>query len=419
MRKIIVAICGMLAVGRALASPPNRYREPLKSDVAEKWLNGYKGTYSMPLTSTYSDLAKQLDDKSKSMHEHNGTYDDEGAVILFVARDITEHGALVCATQIQAANQNGRQYTWFDYYWPDDWACKWICETGYSGVGCSDTSLKCPLPIRGLPFSSGKSVMSSSVPQITSIKETKDKYIHTTEMEVLDYKNEEAGKSDVDVRQSYHIVLGIVEQIDYGVYLAPIKIMGQRGKTGFGISSWINSVYAANGQRTLLCKDGYIPNNTKNGCVKNPACDGTESYPSCNGFSTGFDESKHEEYTDTVNKCKAYRCIEDNYGFKSNDNHECILCDIDIKKGINRNGVCEKCATSQCFNASSGQCGGCTIIPKRQIERGKKYDSDVNRECWTKPSTAKFWGCVMCPDENKCYIKNNDGTYACGDCPTQ
>lgn len=401
MRKIFVVLCGLFLASAAFGAP-DRYLEPLKSQFADHWLKGYTGGYSASLTGTYSDLSTQLEDKNKGINSHNGTHDDEGAVVLYLARNIYEHGIYLCSVQAQAANRNGWQYVWFDYYWKDDWTCKWLCEPGYSGSGCADTSLKCPST--GGTFVNTPKRAITGLPSIKDIENTKDTYKHTKEMEVLSFKNEEAGSSDEGVRQTGHIVLGVVGHVDYGVYVAPIKLVGERGKTGFGISSWIESV-ATNDQKTLLCKTGYVPNGNNTACVKNPSCDGTESYSWCTGFDTQFDQEKHKEEPDKIRKCKEYRCIEDNYGFTNDSNRDCVVCDTNIKGGINKKGVCEKCAVGKCFSAYFGECRDCTVISKFQMTRGKHHDSS-DKECWRETDIDRFWGCVLCESDQPCWSKN-------------
>lgn len=414
MRKIIIAMCGMCVICGAFAGEPDKYREPIPSGFADKWLDGYSGAYSksLPTTGIYPNIETQLKDKDNGHNSHNGTFADEGAIMLWAARNIYEHGAYICAVQIQSANKNGYKYAWFDYYWKSDsssWKCKTMCESGWSGIECRDSTKQC---------AAGEWSAFGTVPGLIAKESGSDtgyKYRHTTEMEVLSFKNEKGGTSDAGVvRQTHHIVLGVVAHAENGVFVSPIKIIGERGKTGGGISSWIESA-ASNNRLTLLCADGYIANNSNTGCVKNPSCTGVDEW--CDGYKTGFKSDIHREIIN--GNCKEYRCVEDNYGFASDAKRdECIACDTAIRTGVNSAGLCEKCSTGQCFNASQKQCGGCTEIPKLKIERGPNYDSE-NRECWRKTNPDKFWGCVMCPDEDQCYNKNSSGKYECGTCPTE
>ena len=157
-----------------------------------------------------------------------------------------------------------------------------------------------------------------------------------------------------------------------------------------------------------------MASNAGDKCVKNPSCTGLEALEWCDGFKTEFRPEEHKEVSDSGATCKKYRCINDNYGFESETKHNCVACDANVKSGVNSQYVCEKCAVGKCFNAFARECGNCNTIPKLKIERGPKYDTE-NRECWRQTNAEKFWGCVMCPDEGKCYNKHSTG-YRCEDC---
>lgn len=414
MKKIIIAMCGLLIAGEAVAKKgtPDKLQSPT-AQYATYWLKS-DAAYDTQLNGFYTKFAEQIGENNR-----NGTFNDEGMVIIWAARKIYKNGAMICPVQIQAANENGYKSVWLDYYWKTNnnaWGCVDLCRPGWSGNNCETNEQSC--------YSSNNSEnILGNLPDTKSLwystntqEGNKWNNRHTTAMQVLYIDNEIDEKNESgEPRETRHIVLGVVQKMDHGVMVAPIRIKGERHRRNIsGLASWIKEV-KSDGQTILLCQDGYAANSTGDDCIQYTTCTGTEGLKQCEGF-TKFDPEKHTSFK--VGDCRKYKCTDPTQGFVSDSNHDCIACDTTIKSGINKNGECEKCATGKCFNTSTGECGGCIEIPKLKIERGPNYDSQ-NRECWRKTNADKFWGCVMCPDENQCYNKNSSGKYECGTCPTE
>jgi len=398
MKKFIVAVCCMLTTTIAMGADPERYREPKISDFADQYLHSGSNTYTDSITSLYPKLSSQIGKHTivdgKLMQ--NGTYGDEGAIIIWAARDIYEHGVRICPVQIQAAHTALRQYTWLDYHWQDNWKCRTFCHKGYSGDKCQDTAINCPVDDYGV---------KTGVYTLPELIDTKvinnpgDRFQHTKEMRVLSYSNEKKrdGGDDNGTRQANHVVLGVTENLDYGVRVSPIKIIGERDKvvslTSI-MSSWIVSAYS-NGDSVLLCRDGYVKNATGDDCVLSQECkeqqqnNSTEWCPDNQGGSykdIPYDAEQHKMLllwvTNQGNFCKYYRCAADNYGFKSDKDHTCVPCETGKKSGIFV-GVCTECKVGQIFNDENG----C-------VDATKSYDQEQMKECWLKTNAAEFADCV-------------------------
>lgn len=409
MKKIIIAMCGMCVICGAFASS----RAPhvlTDNSILTAW--NFGDPYSENVYNTFTNAAKWSNGKSNptdsDLASQEGTYGGgEGAIIGIVARKIVKNGGWFCATQIQAANENWNLHSWIDYY-KNAFGCAWVCKPGFKGENCEEvvTSTDCDAS----DFTTGK-FAKSLLSQVKTSGKSEGRF--TEDMDVFSH---EGGYGSGDNRSSWDVVLGVIGWQTHGLEVAPVKIEGRRwGTQVFGNRSRIKSMYATK-TKTLLCASGYI---AKSGtCVESDACKTLGEIDKwCNpnykqaDFTDGM-YNKEEE-----NGCYIFRCAADGYGFKSDTDKTCEKCGTDVRSGALRTtGVCTTCPVGQCFK--NGECGGCTEIPKLKIERGPKYDTE-NRECWRETNMEKFWGCVMCPDENQCYNKNSSGKYECGTCPTE
>ncbi len=414
MKKFFVALCGMFAFGTVFAAPPSNYYEPDNS--AKSYMSDWKvsGNYNQSIDdSFYSNLnGRKLsswvctNDSSgcKITHDSDGiagTTNDEGAVVLDIAREIYKNGAKFCTTQIQAANRNGRQYVWLDYHSNNNYdaSCKTYCKQGYDPeTNCDErlTEDSCD-SIKTYPF------LSHDV-----IRQGGSSGRFTTEMQVFSFANETgAGASNEPAGNKFtkHVVLGIIgkdSEDGVGIKVAPIEITGRRG--GSPMQSWIYSV-KHNNNITVLCPQGYALNSGV--CVKTSTCEAAERLDNlCPSFSTGYKEDEHE--LKLVDGCWEYRCKQDGYGFKSSTDKTCTQCVVSKGTGVKSNGECETCDVGQCFNRQEKQCDNCRHNPsKLELLRGPNYQTQ-NKQCWRKTNLHEFWGCVLCTDD-KPYWYNDSG----------
>lgn len=350
MKKFIIAICGILIVGNAFAAP-DRYREPQQitdEAILNSWnlnSNVYGGVLS---NSLYPDLGKQIGEDNR-----NGTRTDEGAIVLWVARDIYEHGANFCQTQIQAANKNGHKYVWLDYHWKNDWPCRRLCEYGWSGSECNVHKLECnPTYSNSTLFRPLKSTDLLTSGEMTNR--------NTELMNVFKFVNEQDEVTDV-TRQTNHILLGVTFAVENGAEVAPIKVIGERHRRNIsGLASWIVSANYMNGYNNrLLCQYGYKPNEQGTKCIIAPECSNSPD----NNNSTNDDD------TASCGTGKDYE-----------------------RYGANTAGICLDCwekGKNKIYSKIKKQCVNAHAYTKEQMFKNS------NVQCWMKTNLSDFAACVL------------------------
>lgn len=343
---IMTITCGHTAFGAGLNFENPKKVISLLSDI----YGAATGTFDTNINTTYTKLSSQLG-------TYKGTFgdDDEGAVVLVIARKIYEHGAQFCATQIQAGNDNGIRDIWLRYLKMEDERCHTLCEVGYSGDNCTKDGSNIVSTGATYSLSFGNmDVMDSG---------GKDNEI-TDKVDVFAYENQNGNNNHI----ATHVVLGATKILPHGVIAAPIEIKGERTDRAV---MWISTVKSkiisakTNNNTTILCRYGYQPNATRTDCVK-------QSW--CNGFSDDtFNPNEHVEKTRTVGSgnCRYFVCKQDRYGFANSDTKLCTPCNTAVNPN---NGVC------------SVNYGG--NIPPTQISMSKM------RECWDQIDASDFKDCV-------------------------
>ncbi|MBO7560138.1 MAG: hypothetical protein J6T27_03195 [Alphaproteobacteria bacterium] len=411
MKKIIVAICGITIVHGVFAdhyaTPKlnNRYNSDWKVD---------EGAYDTGLEKTYSHLNTQYGQEDEngnnaSVKDGDGTYDDEKAIVIDMARSIYRNGANFCTTQIQAGNINGREYVWLDYYKPqaerdNKLVCKTICKPGYDpDKNCDEKIVGCNLDkTDNIKFFYDYDVVGSD----------KESGRIDGETEVFSFLNETgmgASNQPAGNRLTRHVVLAIVKKLKHGVIVAPVQIEGKRDKKAFyggGIQSWVRSAKYSASNVTLLCNAGYVANTTNTDCVQDANC--STDYPMCNGFNENeYDENKHVLKTknnssigklnikikSSNNTCTYFEC-KSGYAPEvgSSNKLDCVECPTGTKQGINKSGYCEKCGVGELFGKNSKQCKKGDPIDKEQLKRGIQRSFD----CWQELGSDAYSACVKC-----------------------
>ena len=386
MKKFIIAICGVMLACGAMGEP-SRYGKPKKyssTSGGDVWKSGgYSTSYTTPLDSVlYHDLADQMSKISPDIH---GTWNDEGAIVLIVARDIYDNGGNFCMTQIQAANENGTRYTWLDYYqYPGKYDCEVLCREDFWGAGCKKT---------GKPGCSSVGEINFGVYE----KKTsgKDEHKITDKIQTFLAYNSE-GESDTTAT---HRLLVVTKKMNHGVIVSPVEIIGERYQSGTwdGKYSYIKSVHS-NGQKFLLCAENYEPNDKGDDCELSSWCGGNIKV--CSDENRTFDESKHEWDTKLEDGkiCKFIVC-KSGYGLKE-DGQTCISCETTRTQGVKSNGECKQCDDNQIFK--DGDCRDYkTTLKAQDLVKGiqRKFD------CWMEMGGDAYRTCVNCP-ENRIYDKS-------------
>jgi len=427
LKKIIAFFCCLVSCA-SFADAPSTYYEPsVSKEYASKWLSG-SNTYSTPLNTEmasggYPHLNSQLGKYD------NGSYNLQGAISLYAAREIYEHGAKICQVQIQAANaKNNDTYTWIDYYWRDnnDWEsqCVKLCEPGYSGDKCetSDVQVSCD---NDYIFKSTYSMIQYGD------DDDEGENRHTEDMSVLKFTNQKDGTPST--KQAEHIILGVTTKLTHGAIVTPIKVTATRIKkpsgggqtttysnnslgggstysnnslgggtqTTYTNISTISSAYS-NGDPTLLCQEVASGNK----CVKTEECEKINMDKMCDGYNKDkYDESMHilksrseqkcSDSANTIQICKTtgtctYFECRDGLGIDPDDSTKCISCGSDIRSGITSGGVCKTCEKGEYYNTSVKDCSPAAMeINKSRMERYSGVD------CWMKTDKSDYKNCVI------------------------
>jgi hypothetical protein len=364
LKKIMVAICGIMIVGGAIASREIiRPKSITTSEIRAHWGANTANGFGVSVVDKF---APKWQFNTKA-----GTYgtNNEGSIVGIVARDIWEHGGYFCATQIQAAWSyvdilNNRY--WIDYYdSPEKYMCKKICESGYSGEKCETKSYNCTDTenyLTGLNDVQDDSLRLLSGKQNGNI---------TSKMDVLGLSN------GMGAKDSYHIVLGVIKRREHSVVVAPIRIDASDNK--------IISAYS--GDKTfVLCAPGYTQSGED--CIPAPECDPSqiESQNWCESWNESkYNETQHKLVS--IDGCKQYRCKNENYGFETWPNKKCVPCGSGKsleKKGISVNGACLDCDNENEFYSKKEQ----------RCVRMQKITKEKMRACFMKTDPDEFKTCV-------------------------
>lgn len=389
-KKFFVILCGACVATGAWASPEH-YLEPKQTsiDIVNAW-HAAGGQYYIDPLSTYSlydNLSAQMTKVSSTNH---GTHDDEGAVVLIIAHNIYANGGEFCMTQVQAANQNGRRYTWIDYYeYPGKYKCETLCRPGYWGTGCAQTGTPPDCDTDKLDFG-------------TYTKKTDGEWENRITGNVYAFSRDNAEATSVTTAE--HWVLAVVKKMDHGVIVSPISVEAERYQsgTGDGKFSWITSV-KSNKQEVLLCAQGYEPNATKTDCQEPAWCPQKKALSNlCPGYSAeGYNSENHKLVSN--GSCYIIRCDYDTYGFTSTLDKTCKECDGGPLAYIDANGLCAKCDKGDMPNDTRTGCIGKGRIEhfnQTQMRTGPNTD----RECWLETDGRKFAGCIYnCPASTACW----------------
>ena len=386
MRKIIVAICGIILAGGAIGAENRTYEHP--NVVADRIQNawGWSSSFAYP-----TKVSEKISPAS-FYNDKNGTYgygssDDEGSIIPVIAREIYEHGGLFGMTQMQAAwtNRLGTgQPRWIDFFDQDEYKRQVVCESGWSGTkcekheyDCSDLSIDYKTELNN-PLDGKYRILSGE----------QDGRI-TSEIDVFDYLDGYYGSSnnlpdgnfsDSKTDEHYSVVLAVIEIKPHALIVGPTKVSANKNT--------ITKAFSKKDSYKVLCAPGYTENSTHDDCVMAPEC--AESITNQN-WCPSWNDSKYDETQHklvSVGGCKQFRCKNENYGFETWTNKKCVPCGSGKsleKKGIGVNGACLDCDGENEFYYKKEQ----------RCVRMQKITKDKMRACFMKTDPDEFKTCVM------------------------
>ena len=350
----------------------------------------------------YNDGAIFNDATELDRESTRGTKPDEHGIVLFMARDIVENGGYFCPYQLQCSNASNTKRTWTQYYEPKNFLksqCVWLCRNGYYGNKCEET------------ISSGSTTFNNDCDNSNFSKETgmfSELGMNTIissvskeeEITGFDTGNESTG-NDSGYYKEYDVVLAAVKFLDHGIVALPVKIhcgvMNWPENDSFvdSIVAKDNYLNATNGQGTLLCAQGYKPDNGNLNCVPidSSAC-GIDSLPFCKDFDkNNFNESIH--YKDIKENCVKYFCKEPGTAFKSTTDTTCVECSNGGPDP--NNGTCISCNIGQYFDEDDGICKTAVAYSKSDMQYGKgetKNTVPLDEQCWLIATPEEYAECV-------------------------
>ncbi len=361
-------------------------------NVAAAW--GYSGKTDV---SSMGAVGEFIIDGSLSFAS-KGSYDDEGAIVAVIAEQITPHGGYFCPYQIQCANARKNKFTWTLYHHPNGWddgsRCAWLCEKGYSGPGC------------GQQFYPETTDVGDVITKLRNgvTRRTSGGRLNNYEGNVYGFRTWDYYwyPGVWDDHGEHDIILGAIRFLENGILAAPVQV-GCHWDGWKGVNSWVHRADLASNARKLLCKQGYIPNDTNTDCVYATADVLEDLNPVyCGNFpESGFNSALHILRKDESRNCHIYVCRDTTKAFPAaGKTDECVECATSVQGGPNpKDGVCVVCNQSgQYFDTKTGDCKTAVGYSKMDLMYGKRNSktakNDVQEQCWTKTSPDEYKDCV-------------------------
>lgn len=389
MKKFLIAVCGVLIVGNALA---RGLYIPKQVDTAlrDKWgLSPWN--YNKDLTGRFMQKSMIGNANRKGACGDNA----EGAGVAIIATDIFSNGngAEFCTRQIQAASNDQRSR--IDFYDTKGYKCKVFCKSGWYGKNC-DTQTFTEIDYKDYREEFDKVLTNSSLLDTTGKYCDEESKIKTTDTPVFHF--EQPFKDSF--AQVY--VLGVLGVTEHSITVGPVDIQAVR--KGYK-KSWISSV-KGNRQEFTLCAAGYIQSGDTEECVLAPERTIEDRLNKlCADFKalhskSEYNSSEHETIYDEKNKCYRFRCTQ-NKGFTSTNDVSCIECPGGALAYLDEYGLCKTCDKGEIVNENRNGCSNATLTKYSRSEM-KNHGA---RECWLETDVQKFLGCIKGCGKNECYSK--------------
>ena len=390
MKRIIIAICGIMVAGGAMGAPKRILNTPVlvqDANIFKAWNMDFLLPDSGMSQSDLENIAKKFNAGNvKGTFAPNwqfntkaGTYgsNNEGSITPIIAREIYEHGGKFCMTQMQASygSNSGKFIDYFDdNTGKNRYKCQVICEPGYYGDYCLKRGYDCPKEDETVDYT--KDLNNRKDDSLRLLSGNNDGQIKP---EVFYYNN---GNSSND---SKAYVLGLLFQKEHAVIVSPVYVKAEKNV--------ITKAQANSDFNKLLCAPGYKANSLGNDCVLNDSC--TAGYTTlCPGLSEDdFDSSLHEitvghnEVTGT--DCRYFVCKQGNDYIFNPDTKTCDKCETTFNRGI-VGGKCKTCPSGEMYK--DGNCHRYTTYSAQDLMRGieRAYD------CWKEGKQADYKKCVEC-----------------------
>lgn len=331
-------------------------------------------------------------------------YDDEFAILMMVAREINDHGARFCPTQVEGHNKNkGKAWTEYsDAASGSTASCVWLCQSGWTGDRCSvpaTSSVSCDASLLKRENYSGVKRVASGA----NIKGSLPMF-GTNAKGVAGILNASATLAACGVHktQEHNMILAINRWLPSGHGAFVRKMVVRAERRGWKNMESTATVYpASNSADILVCKNGYQANANGSDCIEINA-NVCRLQQSCDGW-TDYNEKLHTFVQQSNQNCYQFRCTETGKAFASETNRgTCVECVSGLRTGVSpTTGACVKCDVGLIFSANATSSGFCVATNSYsnvdlQYGRGRTKNSelDIDKQCWTMTDPVEYEKCV-------------------------
>ena len=316
---------------------------------------------------------------------------DDKAIVVFVARNIYEHGGLFCLTQL-AATSSATQFK-ISHQQPNlpKMPCMVLCEPDWDGTYCQ-TNLKEAADRTDTPCDTTD--IAASIDEITNKKSVyagNDSitihWCRTGTADVQDFFH----KFKINDFYEHVIYLGATGFMQHGITAQPMLV----GAVGTHDLTWLSSG-PAGGKTKTLCAQGFTRLSADGKCVMNSKHCGSNAW--CSGYSdSNLQKAVHEKEMNGI--CNVIVCkdkslaLDSEFKCREYDGIQNGRCDV---KGNDLYGRFVPCAAKEIFDADKCECVAAQSISKEIMKYGPKgrNTDTVNEQCWTKTSGEDFKACV-------------------------
>lgn len=311
------------------------------------------------------------------------TKQDDVAIMAYVAqKNIAEHGAEFCLTQIHVGSTPD---VFSLYYQQPNWPnlqCAWFCEPGWDGVGCKEKTSE----------NHACNPVKNYVAAINKVKES----IYTgNDAITLSRKRigiaENIGIFDAIMVNNFYphqVVLGAIEFKEHGIVVTPIVLGGVGSHTSI---THLTTRKLVSGVKKTLCAQGYTKG--ENCEVSSKQC-GTDIL--CTGYSDKFNSNIHEKKPNGL--CSVFVCKDGDKGL--DEDSKCVQCEQSVRQGIcavsgDNVGKCIKCNVGKYFDETDCSCKDARVLDQNQIKYGAFEGDIITKQCWTMNDPTDFKECML------------------------
>lgn len=310
--------------------------------------------------------------------------DDEAYMALLAQKNISEHGAEFCLTQVAAASSFDVFYIEFQQpNWPG-MQCAWFCEPGWDGPECKEKT--------------SPEHACNSTNYIEEIKRVqKDIYdgndaitLHGHRPGVANNIAVLASRYPDPWRYPHQIVLGAIDFKEHGIVVTPM-LLGSVGN--HPVTTWVTAQKATGGVTKTLCAQGYT--NGEDCKMSSTRC-GVDTF--CTGHSGKYNKSIHAKRPNGM--CSVVACKDESKALDVNFN--CIDCEPDVRQGrcnvvgLDTLGQCIKCDTGLYFDDTDCTCKPVRMTLTKQQMKFGAFEGDLPaKQCWAMTDMEKIKKCLQ------------------------